>query len=90
MRWILLLIAAVLFALPYEFCMDGTGWGFPWAWLHPDHGAPDEIALGPGHFGLAFDPANLGWSMVGWSVSCGLALLVRWRWQRRRPTQPRG
>ena len=30
-------LALMLFALPYKYCMCGSGYGFPFAWYHPGH-----------------------------------------------------
>ncbi|MBN8530988.1 MAG: hypothetical protein J0L97_03895 [Alphaproteobacteria bacterium] len=61
--------------------MDGYGYGFPFAWLHPYHdndwGAyaidPNEIA------GTAIDYLNIALSLVLWAIAYFLA----WRYFKR-------
>jgi hypothetical protein len=52
----------VLLLLPWEYCMAGNGYGFPFAWYHPNHQEPGEVAVGNGD--MAVEPRNLGVSMV--------------------------
>ena len=75
-RWLLYLsglaLAGVLFVLPYEFCMAGTGYGFPFAWLHPGHEMPGEYSLQPElRHGAVFDPLNLTAAVLLWAALQG-------------------
>jgi hypothetical protein len=43
----LVAVGIVLFAVPYPYCMDGYGYGFPFAWFHPGHGERFAIPVHP-------------------------------------------
>ncbi len=59
-RRLIVLLALVLFGLPWEFCMNGTGYGFPFAWFHPGHGEWGEFPLhGDIDHGAVIDLPNL-------------------------------
>jgi hypothetical protein len=75
-------LALILFAVPYEFCMDGKGYGFPFAWYHPGHGEWGAIVLDPyDKFSDVIDFPNLAISVTVWGVAFGALL---WHDRRRR------
>lgn len=74
--------AYVLFALPWDYCMDGRGYGIPFAWWHPGHGEEWAWPLQPeAKFSPVIDAGNLLASLLLWA---GLVLLLqsalRGRW----------
>ncbi len=73
---IAIVLALVIFALPYEYCMDGNGYGFPFAWYHPGHGEWGAVEIDRGQkISDVLDLVNLFGSMVLWSFMVGF---VRW------------
>ena len=76
-----MLLAAMLFAVPWEYCMDGNGYGFPMAWLHPGHGEWGAIVLDErDKAGEVIDVPNLLGSLLLWLV---ISWIV-WFWVRKR------
>ena len=60
-------LALLLFALPYDFCIDGVGYGFPFAWLHPGHGEWGTYPINPSEkFSDVIDIANIAISFAAW------------------------
>lgn len=76
----------VLLLLPWEYCMAGNGYGFPFAWYHPDHQKPGEIAVGDDD--MAVEPRNLAISMVlfGGAVMTAASIDRRRSWAARTRT----
>ena len=73
---IAVVLALVIFALPYEYCMDGNGYGFPLAWYHPGHGEWGTVEIDRGQkISDVLDLVNLFGSMVLWSFMVGFG---RW------------
>lgn len=70
----------LLIALPWEYCMDGTGYGFPFAWYHPGH---DEAWCWKVHpeekFSAVVDPSNLIASLLLWAGMVWLLRRFSWR-----------
>ncbi len=65
--------------------MDGNGYGFPMAWLHPGHGEWGAIVLDERHeAGAVIDLPNLVGSSLLWlAISLGVWFWVRKRLLRR-------
>ena len=67
-----LIAGAVLFALPFEYCMAGNGYGLPFPWYHPNHGEPGAIPVGDGD--MAVGTSNLISAAALWC--CTVAMMA--------------
>jgi len=66
-------LALVLFAMPYEYCMSGTGYGFPFAWYHPGHGEWGTYIVDPSkNISDVIDPVSIAASLAVWFIIYGL------------------
>jgi len=85
-RWAILAVGLILgfmlLGLPHEYCMDGTGYGFPFSGYHPGHGEWGELAVTPEEkFSNVVDLPNLAASVAMWSAVLGFLF---WNQRRRR------
>ena len=72
-------LALLLFALPYEYCMDGTGYGFPFACFHPGHDDWGAYVINPTEtFSDVIDPVNISAALVLWGIIyCSVSWYVK-------------
>lgn len=75
-----IIITGAVMLVPYEYCMDGSGRGFPFAILSPLHGpSPGAIRLQPDtKNGQGLDFLSLAGDVIIWgAVAAGVSLFVR-------------
>lgn len=71
LRLFCIAVAGVLFGMPFEYCMEGSGYGFPFAWLHPYHGDWGAYVIHPHeHSSDAIDLLNIAMSLLLWAIAC--------------------
>lgn len=62
-------LALVLFAIPFEYCMDGLGFGFPFAWYHPGHDDWGAYVIDPDDYlSDVIDFVNIAASLAVWLI----------------------
>ena len=74
------IITGAIMLVPYEYCTDGPGRGFPFAVLSPLHGPSlGAVRLQPDtNNGQGFDFVSLAGDVVVWAgVAAGVSLFVR-------------
>ena len=63
-------LAGLLFCLPFDYCMEGLGYGFPFAWFHPDHNDWGAYVISPNeNSSNAIDLPNIALSLLVWAIA---------------------
>lgn len=78
LRIFAVILALILFAVPYQHCMRGIGYGFPFAWYHPGHDEWGEYVLtSEAKFSDVIDFVNISISFALWGAIIGFLSWLR-------------
>jgi hypothetical protein len=63
-------LAGVIFGVPFEYCMEGVGYGFPFAWFHPDHNDWGAYVISSNeNSSNVIDFPNIALSLLVWAIA---------------------